>query len=263
MTLTQGAYEWSSAHRPIIFTYAYQTQTIASISNDAGYAKVVISSAFDTPPTVGDRLILSSTTLAAYNGIYKILIVNSTTSFTIDTPYTIADILTGNCKFIKIPVFQLYVGYDTGETYDTELPLALVATFTPINSPQGNVQIDLSGFLKSTFTITPPDGTTGVDFTVWNRYRLFVDEEFSADYYVINASVEQDYLNNYFVKTGRYLMAYDKFILGTPENYQFLQGCGKTLVYRIQGNTVVKYIAEDGATAGIGEGNGGDTDPEV
>ena len=260
MTLSQGPHEWSSAHRPINFTYTYQNQTIASISNDAGYAKVVVSSAFATTPIVGDRLILSSTTSAAYDGVFKIRTVNSTVSFTIDTPYTIADILTGNCKFLKIPVFKIYTGYDTGEGYDTDLPLTLVATFTPKNSPDNNVQIDVSGYLKSIFTITSPTDTTGVDFTVWNRYRIYVDGAYSADYYVINASVDSDYLNKYYVKTGRFLIAYDKFTTGTPELRQYVQDCGYTLMYRIQGDTVVRYVFEDGVT-GV-EAHDGDFDTD-
>lgn len=260
MTLSQGAHEWSSAHRPINFTYTYQNQTIASISNDAGYAKVVVSSAFTTTPIVGDRLILSSTTSGAYDGVFKILTVNTTTSFTIDTPYTIAGILTGNCKFLKIPVFKIYTGYDTGEGYDTDLPLTLVATFTPKNSPDNNVQIDVSGYLKSIFTITEPVTTTGVDFAVWNRYRIYVDGAYSADYYVINSSVDSDYLNKYYVKTGRFLIAYDKFTTGTPELRQYVQDCGYTLMYRIQGDTVVAYVFTDGATGASEHDGDFDTD---
>jgi hypothetical protein len=219
-----------------------------------------VSSAFTTTPIVGDRLILSSTTSGAYDGVFKILTVNTTTSFTIDTPYTIADILTGNCKFLKIPVFKIYTGYDTGEGYDTDLPLTLVATFTPKNSPDNNVQIDVSGYLKSIFTITEPVTTTGVDFAVWNRYRIYVDGAYSADYYVINSSVDSDYLNKYFVKTGRFLIAYDKFTTGTPELRQYVQDCGDTLMYRIQGDTVVRYVFEDGVTGASEHDGDFDTD---
>ncbi len=260
MTLSQGPHEWSSAHRPINFTYTYQNQTIASISNDGGYAKVVVSSAYTTTPIVGDRLILSSTTSAAYDGVFKILTVNSTVSFTIDTPYTIPSALTGNCKFLKIPVFKIYTGYDTGEGYEDELPLYLAGTITPKNSPDNNIQLDVSGYLKSTFTIEEPSTTTGVDFAVWNRYRIYVDGAYSADYYVINSSIDSDILNKYYVKTGRFLVAYDQFTTGTPELRQYVQDCGYTLMYRIQGNAVVRYVFTDGVT-GVEEHDGDfDTD---
>lgn len=260
MTLSQGPHEWSSAHRPIEFTYSYQYQPIATISNDGGYAKVVITSAFTYTPVAGDRLILTSTTSGAYDGIVKITTVNSTVSFTTDAPYTIAGLGVGNCYFLRTPEFKLYTGYDTGEGYDTDLPLTLVATFTPKNSPDNNIQINVSGYLKSTFTISEPATTTGVDFSVWNRYRLYVDGAWSADYYVLNSAIDSDVLNKYYVKTGRMLVAYDQFTTGTPAIRQYVQDCGLTLMYRIQGNAVYAYVYSDGVTGPVAHDGDFDTD---
>lgn len=256
ITLSQGAHEWSSAHRPIEFEYSYQGRNVVSVTNDGGYAKVIVNAAYTDTPLVGSWMSLSGTLLGAYDNNYKIKIVNSTTSFTLDTPYTTGSALTGTCKHIYLPEIKIYAGYDTGETWDDELPSFLVATFTPRNSPSNNIKIDLSGYLKSIFEITAPD--TGIDYTSWNRYRLFIDGDYSDDYYVINAAIEQEDLNKYYVKTGRFLIDYDSFKTGLPLNRQFVQSCGITLMHRIQGNQVVAYQFEDGDTsdADIG-GTGG------
>jgi hypothetical protein len=256
LTLTQGAHEWSSAHRPINFTYAYESKVTASISNDGGYAKVILAGAFTETPAVGDWLQLYNTASGNYDGVHKIRVVNSTTSFTLETVFGIADLDPANCKFIRIPEFKLYAGYDTGELYDTELPLTLVATFTPKNSPDNNVKIDLSGYLKSIFTIEP-NASGGVDFAAWNRYRLYFDGAYSADYYVVNAAIDSDVLNKYYVKTGRFLTDYDTFRKGTPENRQYVMSCGASIMSRIQGNGIVGYVFTDGDTSDTGSGGTG------
>ena len=254
ITLSQGAHEWSSVHRPIEFTYDYQSRNIVSITNDGGYAKVIVNAVYTDTPLVGNWLSLNSTLSGAYDGNHKIKIVNSTTSFTLETPYTTGSTLTGSSKFIYLPEVKIYAGYDTGETYDTELPSFLVATFTPRNSPSNNVKIDVSGYLKGIFEITPP--SDGIDFTSWNRFRLFIDGDYSPDYYVINSAIEQEDLNKYYVKTGRFLTDYDAF-KGLPLNRQFVQSCGITLMQRIQGNQIVGYLFEDGDTSDTDTGGTG------
>lgn len=257
ITLTEGAHEWSSAHRPIEFTYDYEAITITAVNNDGGYARVVIGTGYTDNPVVGNWLYLYGTTSGAYDGLHKIRTVNSVSSFTLETPYTIAVSLTGSAKFVYLPEIKLYAGYTTGETYDDELPQFLVATFTPKNSPDNNIKLDLSGYLKSIFEINPPSNTGGIDFSTWNRYRLFIDGAYSASYYVINSAIEQVELNKYYVKTGRFLVDYDSFKTGTPLNRQYLQSCGLTLMQRIQGNQVVGYAFEDGDTSDTGEGGTG------
>lgn len=248
MTLSQGAYEWNSAHRPVEFTFTYESKIIGTIQNNGGYAKVNLVTNFtEATPAVGDRLILSGTTSSAYDGTYVIRTVHTSISFTIDKAYTIASSL-GTAKHIYLPEVILYAGYDTGEAYDTELPLQTVATFTPKNSPDNNVQIDVSGNLQSIFTnVLPTSG--GLDFNTWNRFRLYFQGSFTDDYYVLNSAIESDILNKFYVKTGRFLIGYDKYLTGTPENYQYVQSCGKSLLYRIQGNHVYTYLITDGDTS--------------
>ena len=248
MTLSQGPYQWSSAHRPIEFTFTYESKTISSVTNDGGYAKINLILPYTTiTPVVGERLIIAGTTSGAYDGTWKILTVNSTTSFTVDKAYSTAS-LVGSAKHIYLPEVILYAGYDTGEGYDDELPLQTVATFTPKNSPDNNVQIDVSGFLKTIFTVTAPVVAGAIDFTVWNKFKLYFQGAYSDNYYVLNSAIDSDVLNKYYVKTGRYLISYDKYLTGTPENYNYLQDCGITVLYRVQGDHVAKYIITDGDT---------------
>ena len=233
MTLEQQPYWWNSAHRPIWFRYAYEAETGSSVTNVSGKLRVTIGSAYSENssqvPAVGDMLILDYGTSEVRA---TVTVVNSSTSFTTDVDYsaTVPDYV----RFVRIPEIQLYKGYNTGETYDTQLPLTLVATFTPRNSPDNDLYFDVSGYLQSIFTEIPAITGTGNNYELFNRFRLKFDGDLKGYYHVLNSAIEHTTLNEYYVNTGRYLV---------DEAYPYLMDCGQNVLTRILSDTVETTMA--------------------
>ena len=232
MTLTEQPYYWSSAHRPVWFTYTYESKSATTNSNDGGYARIELAAAYtensSQVPAVGDRLYISNTA-SVYYGVHTVRTVNSSTDFTLNTSYSAGIIVGQGVKFIRIPEIQIYKGYDTGETYDTELPLTLIGTFTPRNSPNYNLRFDVSGYLKKIFPTIPAISAAGVNYEMFNRFRLKFDGELKDPFFVLNSAIEHIELNEYFVNTGRYLVG---------EAYPYLMDCGKNVLARINNDAV-------------------------
>lgn len=225
MIFVSGPSPTNSVHRPIPYVFDFQGRDLDSVADDGGFANITIGGLFGFSPTpsVGERFYIDS---GVYEGYHTISVVNSTSSFTLETAY-ISNQTSGTVKYLRIPEIQLWSGYNAGETYETELPLTLIASFTPVISPEVDIRFDVSGFLKSIFTIQAP--TIGVDFSLFNRFRLNWDDAFSDDYQVVNSAIETQILNDVYFGTGVYLNS------GTP----ILFGCGKTILSTLDGSGVV------------------------
>lgn len=238
MTIKTWAYYWNSAHRPIIIEYDYEAKSAASNANESGYAKIGLAGAYtensSEVPAVGDFLIIKNTA-SVYYGRHQIREVNSSTSFTLETDYT-AGIITGqSVYFERRPQIQIYKGYNTGEEYETELPLTLVASFTPRNSPNNDISLDLSGYLRHIFTLTNPISTPSTDFTMFNRFRLKFDGSFQEYYHVVNSAILSEELNEKFVDTGRYLVS---------KEYPYVMGCGYGTLTKITDAEVINAVGD-------------------
>lgn len=238
MTIKTWPYYWNSAHRPIIVEYDYESKNITAYADDGGDLKITLASAYtensSEVPEVGDFLIIKNTA-SAYVGRWEILTVHSSTQFTLDVPYTGGTVSIYSCFFERRPQIEIYKGYDTGEEYDTELPLTLVATFTPRNSPNNDITIDLSGYLRNIFTITNPISTPSTDFSMFNRFRLKFDGSLQEVYHVVNSAIESEELNEKFVDSGRYLVA---------KEYPYVMGCGSGVLTKITDAEVVNAVGD-------------------
>ena len=232
MTLMESPYYWSSAHRPVWFTYTYESKSILTYADNGGNLRITINAQYsensNEVPEVGEFLIITDTA-SDYVGRWEILTVHSSTEFTLDVPYTGGTVSIYGIKFERKPEIQIYKGYDTGETYDTELPLTLVGTFTPRNSPNNNLRFDVSGYLKSIFPTIPAISGAGVNYEMFNKFRLKFDGSLKDPFFVLNSAIEHIELNEYFVNTGRYLVG---------EAYPYLMDCGKNVLARINNDSV-------------------------
>lgn len=237
---------WNSVHRPIEYVYNHDTQTISGVTTSSGRLQVSIASAFSPyTPAVGDKVYLSGVLDSGVDisGIYDIhsgggstwVLDVLVTTPTLDSPSTL--------KYIRLPEVKLYAGYLAGEEYDDELPLELVATFTPENSPDNDVRIDVSEYLKSIFEIVPP--TEGIDFNMFNRFRLKFDGTYKTSYQVLNSSIKTAELNALYVNTNAYLNSKFPPIV-------FL--CGKTILSTLTGSVVVNHVY-DGEVPNNGDYN--------
>lgn len=231
MTLIETPYYWSSAHRPVWFGYDYEGRNIIAYADNGGNLKITVASAYSENssqvPAVGDFMIIKNTA-SDYVGRWEILTVHSSTQFTLDVPYTGGTINLYRVYFQRIPEIKIYKGYDTGEDYDTELPLTLIGTFTPRNSPNNDLRFDVSGYLKTIFTI-PSISVSGINYDLFNRFRLKFDGTLQDPFYVLNSAIEHSELNEYYVNTGRYLV---------EEQYPYLMDCGNNVLARINNDCV-------------------------
>lgn len=229
---------WSSAHRPIEYTLDFYKNAPIAVGDNGGKANWI----FLTPPffpfVVGNYIYVEQGSLSGYQ---KIIEVTSQTNITTDKDY-IADLTATYIRNIVIPLIRVYKGYLTGEPYDAELPFELVASLRPPVSPDYDVQIDISGYLKSIFRILPP--TNGIDFNMFNQYRVFMFysaaqtgttdiELFTSPSMVLNSSIKTEDLHT-FVNTGRFLQEFDALLFS----------CGRTVLTLVQNLFVKNIIAE-------------------
>lgn len=237
---------WNSAHDPdgIVMIFDYEGQTISANANNGGNAKLTIDAAYTEDggdvPAVGDYLIIKGLT-HAYYGRHQVLTVHSSTQFTIDKAYNAGAATSVELYFERIPTIELYKGYDTGEEYDTELPLTLVASFTPrpyIDLAAGtfDIRMNLSGYLSRIFTLQNPITTPSTDFTMFNRFRLKYDGALSSDfYYVVNSAIPHATLNEYYIDTGAWLV---------EESTPLVSSCGNGVLTKITDAEVINVVGD-------------------
>lgn len=231
---------WNSVHRPIEYVFDHEVQQLYFSDNSGGKLRVYISPTFTHTPVAGDEIYISGITADAdavtnYNDKLHTVVSVSGNAILTDTDYD-GDITAGtvNVTYIRLPEIKLYAGYLTGEEYDDELPIELVATFTPENSPDNDVRIDVREYLKSIFSIEPP--VEGIDFNMFNRFRLYFDSAYKDFYQVLNSSIKTEDLMSDYVNTD------------APLNNKIppvVFGCGKTILSYLTGNVVENRVYED------------------
>ncbi len=234
MILETAPSYWSSAHRPIEFVYDHAEGFLFSVTDNGGFAAFRIIGMFSPAPVAGEQIYVAAGTYEGYHTISSV----SGDVITTTTDYIDSD--TGsNCSviYIRLPEVKLYSGYLSGEEYDTELPITLVATFPTINSPDNDIQFDVSAYVQSIFRIQPP--TIGIDTNMFNRYRLYFDGVYHEFYMALNSSITTAKLNELYVDTGAYLNA-----ATTPLVFD----CGNTILSYIAGSVVVNAEVTDGST---------------
>lgn len=228
-TLVTAPSEWNSVHRPIPFVYDYD-KAPAYTKVTGGFVEANVGNVFDFDPVAGQKIYIETGT---FSGVH---VVSSFSSgiITTTTASTSTDIVGAFVRNIRLPEIKLYSGYAALEEYATELPFTLVATFTPENSPDNDVQFDVSEYLKSIFRIVAP--VEGKDFNMFNRFRLFFDGILHESYMVLNSSIKTELLMSDYANTGNPLNSFQPPIVF---------GCGKTIISYLEGNVITNVISDD------------------
>ncbi len=229
MILNIEPFEWNSPYRPVVFRYNFQSSTFASINNVGGKAEFVCAAVPSGVPLVaGDRVYAQ--------GAYHTVVSVAMTEILTDTDYT--GTASGDILFVRLPEIKLYKGYNTGETYDADLPLTLIATFTPRVSPDVDIYIDVAEYLKRIFPSPNIKITDGTDFAMFNRFRLqFIDDAgdlvYSDNYHVLNSALKSLEINEYYADTGRAL---------NSAQVPYLPNCGLDIVSFLSEGRVLNII---------------------
>lgn len=226
---------WSAVHYPIIFQGEPKSRLNVIMDNNGGFMRISFTSSFPITLSVGELIYVGD---GVYKGFHLIKTVNTNLQVTTETTYTVTDNDPNTViKYCPKLNFELFSGYEFGEQYPTQLPFTKIADLTvEINTKTIAYKWDVSGFLKSIFQIKPP--TTGIDFNLFNRFRLFFQDQELESYQVANAAFPQVQFNQLYVNTGKFLNA--------QEPITFL--CGATIKSILQSNVITNIVVENAET---------------
>lgn len=215
--------KWNSAFRDIIFEYDLESRLTGFASDDGFLAFTSVVGAFSFLPVVGESFFIAGT--FEVSGLHVITEVISSTSFVTSTAYDGGGGGPVTIYHVRLPQVDVYVGYDVGESFETELPLTLIGSIMTERNPDNTIRFDVSGYLQSYFeNIVNPPISGDVDFGVFNRFRLYFDGEYHDFFYVLYSTITHADLNLYFANTGRWL---------TAEYPSLKFSCGSTVLTRI------------------------------
>jgi hypothetical protein len=226
--VTNQPQAWNAAHRPIIYEGVPYGTSLTTVADNAGFAQFTINVPFVLTLAVGQLVYVAT---GVYAGWHTIKSIQSTTQFTTETTYTTTISVNAPITYYPILEFQLLTGYKSTEEYPTELPLTFTATFkVEPNTKTLSYKWDVSGYLKSIFSITPPQA--GIDFSKFNRFRLQFNNQDLEFYQVANSSVDNPEFNTIYANTGQ--------PLNSQETIYF--NCGETINSIIEGGIIRTYI---------------------
>jgi hypothetical protein len=163
----------SAVFNPMIFEFAWD-EASCTVVNEDGNLGIRISVSFNAILNVGDRVRITNPSNSQYLGSYTILEkglqIGSEIILTLDTPFD-GNVL--GSKFIPeiSQDFQLITGYQSG-VGSAEKEWAITSTIRVNPNSQGIYRFDISGFLKSRFTITEP--LQGINVPISLRYLVRV-----------------------------------------------------------------------------------------
>ena len=232
---------WNAAHTPIIYEGVPYGTSLTTVADNAGFAQFTINVPFVLTLSVGQFVYVAT---GVYTGWHTIKSIQSTTLFTTETTYTSTISVNAGITYYPILEFQLYTGYKTLEEYPTELPYTLTATFkVEPNVKTFSYKWDISGYLQSIFTIVPP--TSGIDFNLFNRFRLVFDGNELENYQVANAAIDNPDFDTIYANTGQ--------PLNSQETIYF--NCGETINSIIEGGIIRTYINDGCIVEGFESGD--------
>jgi len=218
--------EWNAAYKPITYKGAPYGGVLSAVTDNGGFAQFDISSAFTLTLVVGQTVNVAS-------GVYEGL--QSTTLFTVETDYISAISGTSIITYLPVIEFDLYKGYATGETYEVELPYEKIATFkVEPNMTTFEYTWNVSGYLQSIFSIQYP--TSGIDFNMFNRFRLVFGSDDLEYYQVANSAIDNPEFDTIYANTGQPLNDTDTIVFN----------CGYTVQSFIIGDTIQNKVYLDG-----------------
>lgn len=226
---------WVSAHRECRLKYAFATGKLIAVGSTAGNLVMGFSSLPFTP-LAGERIYVypSATYSNLYTGYHLIKQVLYPNILIMETPYQGYVDVDHDAAVIRLPEISIYKGYAPAEIelqvfgspnvdMYTLQPRALVATFKPEANPEGYMEFDISGYLK---TVIPQPYKCGYNDTENNEQPnlfLFIDyipqnygrvqimlkvpgetiANKECELLVANSAITTPELNRFFVDTNR------------------------------------------------------------
>lgn len=228
--------EWNCAHSPVIYEATPKYISVLGIGAIDGKMNFSYATAPPIPIAAGQLVYFDA---SQYKGFHVITSVDVAMNIIYtDTDY--AGIATTALNWAHCPtlVFNIYSGYRTGEgnlALRTNLPSTLIASFfVEINTVTITYKWDISGYLKSIFTIPSP--ADGINYSLFNRFRLeFVTMSDTLEHYQVgNCAMTSEQI------TAKVNNGY------LTEDDPFFSQCGTTVISRLTGSWILTYKIECG-----------------
>jgi hypothetical protein len=227
-------YYWCSANDNVVYTFKFNQYNISGASASGGFIEITTSTALDVSPQVGDKMFINNTLQATCT----VLSVTSSTIFIVNIPDSSIAAFIGFFKIyhIRVPVFSIYKGFKSGETYEVNLPYTKVVDIKPSIQYNGTpdpfqdlfptnqlprIEINIKGITKYLFTIVPNTVANSIDFSMFNAVRLSwdglqtINNVAFAYTLVLNSAITNAELQYKYIGEGIQLLPIDKVIIPT------------------------------------------------
>ena len=234
MIIVKKPFQWISAHRKAEFTFDYSDTTFPidlTASNDDKLVIIVDGDGI-TFAQVGQFIYVD---IGVAKGYHKVTEILATNFYKTDTDFIEAQ-LTGNASFITDEIFTLYAGYDYPSELAALLPKELIATFKPEPNADGQLVVNISGYVNKLFDVinsndTVEVGAVNVYYNLATEVELRINDVIISTHIALNAAIDMFELNRDYVNTGRTLNG------GSLGDYYL--SCGTTTPIIITGGYVV------------------------
>jgi len=194
MAFLQPTEKWQAVHQPVIYRYTFATVSFTNVSDVYGDAGLLMpnTSAF----TVGQRVYIPT---GIYQGNWTVTTIFTNNSIVVTAPYVSGT--TGNVTPLSNVSASVWAGYQVGHDGYSIYPYRKIAEFIGVAGINGEVTMDISGYLKSLFkNIGPPQ--LGVDLTMSFPFDVEVSGEPRLTRYAINATIPSADLQSYTIVTN-------------------------------------------------------------
>lgn len=233
MNIVTKPFRWIAAHREAKFVFDYPNVfDLTAVGDDGGKAVFIFDSDGTHTQDVGDFIYIDS---GEYEGYHKITELLFNNWYKTETDYTTTQI-TGTVTFIDDVIFTLKKGYESGGL-STLLPYEQIAEFKPEPNLDGQLVVNISGYVNKIFDVINSNDTTTIGaypvyYNTFNKVELFIDDVFISTHMVANSAITMFELNTDYVDTGRDLNG------GSLGNHYL--SCGESDSVQIIGDYIVR-----------------------
>lgn len=240
MNIIKKPYYWVSAHRDIDFTFEYQnTYPLTAVVGNGGFAVFIFTGDGINSVAVGGYIYVDT---APYKGYHKVTEHIFSNWYKTETTYIGNG--TGELTFISSSVFEIYKGYQSGDLAAL-LPYTKIAEFAPEPNLQGQLEVDISGYVNKIFDVINSNDTTEIGseivwYNLFNRIEILIDGVSVSTHMALNSAITSLELNRDYIDTGRSLNG------GVLGNHYF--SCGDSVEIIVSGSQVVTGAIYDGGT---------------
>lgn len=209
MKIIKKPYYWVSAHREIEYVFEYDLKfALTNVVGNGGFAVFIFVSDGIHSLNIGDYIYCDTAPYIGYHKVAEKIFSNwykTETTFDLGNPVS-----SGTISFVQDKVFTLYSGYESG-ALSSLLPYTKIAEFKPEPNKNGQLVVNISGYVNKIFDVihsykTTLVGSLSVYYNLFNQITLLINGVGIGDagtLMCLNSSITSFELNRDYVDTGR------------------------------------------------------------